>query len=131
MKIEITTPIPAVEAPSDAFVVEVDAIRDDGDFKKIVVGPFARGRDEASLESLMTTLELMFELGPVDGTDRNFYGNVEGFDHWFGKSENALSKGFRSKDSWPRDKCTPYTLSDHRVVYYNADGEMFNVKFLL
>lgn len=155
MRIEVTTPVPVPEVPLGSFVVEVETMWGDGDdYKTFVAGPFVRGRDEASLESVLSTLDVMTKRGPDFPYNWDSYSDIPGFAHWFGQLRDLqsletiypeqiklgrkyhanlleLSKGFRSDDYWPDDEYAVYDLSKYHVYYYDAEGVKFNVEFAL
>lgn len=79
-----------VVPPVDCFVVEIHTYQgaDDGN-SVFSVGPFKKGQDEESLESLVETLERVrytFRRGSPTRETAN-HSDVLGFLHWFGPEE--------------------------------------------
>lgn len=154
MKFQITTPASAPAVDPDAYVVEVETMRGDGDgFETIKVGPFYRGQHEENLQSLLETLERMNEAFPRGVAVRGSYRDVLGFEQWFGEAwDMATVEEFFPKllelygrevqeklvelaepvvedMSWPYEEGRANRLTGFHVYYYNADGEKFNVEY--
>lgn len=93
MQIVISDPVPAVAI--DGYMVEVQTMMGDGDaYRDFTVGPFKRGGQESSLQSLLETLTRMEDKFPygMGGTDS--YNDVLGYYEWFCavRSIEALNK---------------------------------------
>jgi hypothetical protein len=156
MKLIITDPVPVKDMPKDSYIVEIQSMQGDGDgYRDFTVGPFVKDRDEASLQSLLETLERM-KTGFPPGVIRNgAYRDVLGFLQWFGTEEitieslreyypDLLSKyGEKAHQEiidltenhyseWHGDALTDYTrdekLTKYGVVYYDKTGTKYNVE---
>lgn len=89
MKFKITTPLPQ---PTDSFVVEITTYQGDSDGNSVFrVGPFVKGKDEESLQSLIETLERVLETfrWPTNQLENHHY-DVLGFYHWFSNEDRSI-----------------------------------------
>jgi hypothetical protein len=82
MQIDIGDPVPAVT--NDGFMVEIETMMGDGDgYRTLAVGPFKRGEQEASLQSLLETLQRMDGKFPRGMSGEDNYDDVLGYYEWF------------------------------------------------
>lgn len=82
MQIVISDPVPAVAI--DGYMVEIETMMGDGDgYRALTVGPFKRGEQEASLQSLLETLKRMDEKFPRGMSGDGNYDDVLGYYEWF------------------------------------------------
>lgn len=159
LKLFILDPVPAVELPSESYVVEIETMIGDGDgYPTSTLGPFKKNQDEASLQSLLETLKRMKEEHPYGmcGSDR--YDMVFGFEQWFpGDDGNdyelleryspkliakygkealmeviELSKDHYGewKDDITTDGYSPEQLLGYKVFYYDKNGVKYNVEYV-
>lgn len=82
MKLTISDPVPAVAI--DSYMVEIQTMMGDGDgYRALTVGPFKRGEQEASLQSLLETLSRMDAKFPRGMSGADNYDDVLGYYEWF------------------------------------------------
>lgn len=151
MKLTITDPIIPKTSPKDQCIVEITTMQGDADgYRHFTVGPFSKGEEEASLLSLLETLNRMTTQFSYD----TGYEFVLGFEQWFGECNNIgeleeyfpnllakygeeahqviydLCSGFT--EEWHKDPRGngnhPEQLDKFRVVYYDNSGSKFNVE---
>jgi hypothetical protein len=150
MKLVVQNPVPVAETPKDSYVVEIQSMQGDGDgYRDFTVGPFKKGQDEASLQSLLETLKRMDERFPNGRTGDGTYRDVLGFQQWFGTDivsiehfqefypqlltehgiavhEELIQLAEHHFSEWHGDAMTDYKrdekLSKYEVFYYDGAG---------
>lgn len=156
MKLIITSPVPVV--PPNSYTVEITTYRGDSDGDShLIMGPFKRDEEEASLQCLLETLQRtkeQFPNGRLGNEEYSYTRTVLGFLQWFGAStcstleemqENypeeleifgidsslaitSLVKEFYA-DNWPfQEGCIEETLSKYEVFYYDEGSVKHNVE---
>lgn len=155
MQLTITDLIPAVA--NDSYMVEVRAMGGDADYyRDFTVGPFKRDEHEANLQSLLETLDRMYNKFKNSGMSwSDNYNDVLGYYEWFhgihtleiliGRHGDALvardgaeihqkimdlSKDHSSR--WHGDAMvdceSPEQLSSYSVFYYDEAGSKHAVR---
>lgn len=82
MQLTISDPVPAVT--TDGYMVEIETMMGDGDgYRVLTVGPFKRGEQESSLQSLLETLKRMDGAFPRGMSGEDNYDDVLGYYEWF------------------------------------------------
>jgi hypothetical protein len=152
----VSDPVPTVAI--DSYMVEIQTMMGDGDgYRVLTVGPFKRGQQEDSLQSLLETLKRMDEKFPrgMGGTDN--YDDVLGYYEWFcavrsieslkkygaeliardGETvhQEILALSGDHYEEWNMDAIVdgmrPEKLDEYKVFYYDAVGTKHTVQISL
>lgn len=142
MQLAINDPVPAVA--NDGYMVEIQTVMGDADgYRDFTVGPFKRGGQENSLQSVLETLRRMENKVPSGD-----YDDVLGYQEWFcavrsiddlRKYEPALIARDGEKvhqdimdlstehyEEWHSDPfldgVAPQMLVEYKVFYYDERG---------
>ena len=142
--VQITISDPVLAGAIDSFMVEIQTVMGDADgYRDFTVGPFKRGGQESSLQSVLETLRRMENKVP-----RGDYDDVLGYMEWFcavrsiddlRKYEPALiardgeeihqeimDLSTEHYEEWHMDPIVdgayPEKLSEYKVFYYDERG---------
>lgn len=156
MQIVISDPVPTVAI--DSYMVEIQTMMGDGDgYRVLTVGPFKRGQQEDSLQSLLETLKRMDEKFPRGMGGQDNYDDVLGYYEWFcavrsieelnkygadliardGETvhQEILALSGDHYEEWNMDAIVdgmrPEKLDEYKVFYYDAVGTKHTVQISL
>lgn len=110
-----------IAPPVDCFMVEVHTYQGDSNGNSVfTVGPFRRGADEASLQSLIETLDRVRENFRWGNPDRlPYHDDILGFLHWFDSTDYSDMNVLR--DEHP-EVVARYGVEVHEELARLAEG---------